>query len=328
MIELHTGINGSGKTLSMVQRLSEAQARWEKHPDESRSVFVSGIHDLTLPCSPVPLKSVQLTRAAAPILVPDWDAMPYGSLVIIDESQRCFPPRSSASSAPEQVEWLNTHRFHGFDVWLITQHPKLIDHGVRALVGRHQHFRRVFGGQRSIVYEWDSCSDSLTGTKQAVKSYFAFPKNIYKFYKSAEIHTKQKFKLPAWILIPLIGVLIGVYAVPRAYAVLSHGVSGKGIKLDEDLPIKNEAGLVVVPKLKPPLETFVQASSAVSAPLISVPLPTPASSELTMISACLASQTKCQCYSHDGIRLIMTDMDCRAAARSPDGRFRFDLARR
>jgi hypothetical protein len=109
---------------------------------------------------------------------------------------------------------------------------------------------------------------------------------------------------------------------------LSHGVSGKGIKLDEDLPIKNEAGLVVVPKLKPPLETFVQASSAVSAPLISVPLPTPASSELTMISACLASQTKCQCYSHDGIRLIMTDMDCRAAARSPDGRFRFDLARR
>ena len=45
MIELNTGVPGSGKTLSMVQRLSKLQARWEEHPDEARPVFVLGVPD-------------------------------------------------------------------------------------------------------------------------------------------------------------------------------------------------------------------------------------------------------------------------------------------
>ena len=67
----------------------------------------------------------------------------------------------------------------------------------------------------------------------AVISFWPNPKKFYKWYKSAEVHTKQSFKLPLWLFIPLIGIAIDIYFVPRAYAVLSHGISGKGIRIDD-----------------------------------------------------------------------------------------------
>lgn len=217
MIELNTGVPGAGKTLSMVQRLSELVGRWKTNPEEGRPIFVLGIPDLILPHSLVPLKSVQINKAGSPSLVPDWDEMPDGSLVIIDEAQGCFPPRSSATTAPAHVAWLNVHRHRGFDIWLTTQHPKLIDGSVRALVGKHQHYRRVFGGSRAMVYEWDACSDSLSGLANAVTSYWSYPKKAFQWYKSAEIHTKQKFKLPKWLLIIPVGILMAIFFIPRAY---------------------------------------------------------------------------------------------------------------
>lgn len=229
MIGLNTGVPGAGKTLSMVQELAALIDRWKAHPEEGRPIFICGIPDLALPHAVMPLKSVQVAKAGAPMLVPDWDEMPDGSLVIIDEAQGCFPPRSSASVAPAHVAWLNTHRHRGFDIWLTTQHPKLIDGSVRALVGKHKHYRRLFGGSRAMVYEWDACSDSLSGMNNAVTSHWSYPKKVFDWYKSAEIHTKQKFKLPKWLLILPMGILLAVIFVPRTYIVLSSIISGKGM---------------------------------------------------------------------------------------------------
>lgn len=222
MIELNTGVPGGGKTLSMVQELARLIKRWEKHPEEARPVFVLGIPELALPHAPVPLKSVQIDKAGTPRLVPDWDEMPDGSLVLIDECQGVFPPRSSQSTPPLHVAWLNTHRHRGFDLWITTQQPKLIDASVRALVGRHKHFRRMFGMQRAVVYEWDACSDSLAGMNNAVKTSWSYPTEVFKWYKSAEIHTKQKFKLPLWLgLLPL-GVALSLYFVPKAFQSITN----------------------------------------------------------------------------------------------------------
>jgi zona occludens toxin len=247
MIDLNTGIPGSGKTLSMTQTLAALFERWGTHPEEARPVFVLGIPELSLPHAPLPLKSVQVAKAGAPMLVPDWDEMPDGSLVIIDEAQGCFPPRSSASTAPAHVAWLNTHRHRGFDIWLTTQHPKLIDGTVRALVGRHKHFRRMFGMQRSVIYEWDACSDSLSGMNNAVKTYWSFPRKAFKWYKSAEIHTKQKFKLPLWLAIFPIGVLMAVIFFPKAYSVLANGIAGKGLSSSESVPPEAVQGGALAP---------------------------------------------------------------------------------
>ena len=49
MIELNTGVPGSGKTLSMVQQLAALVGRWERHPEEARPIFVHGIPELSLP---------------------------------------------------------------------------------------------------------------------------------------------------------------------------------------------------------------------------------------------------------------------------------------
>jgi zona occludens toxin len=320
MIELNTGVPGSGKSLGMVQRLSKLQARWEAHPEEARPVFVLGIPDLLLPHSPVPLKSVQINKAGSPTLVPDWAMMPDGSLVIIDECQGCFPPRSSASMAPEHVSWLNTHRHRGFDLWLTTQHPKLIDASVRALVGKHGHYRRMFGGQRSVVYEWDACSDSLAGTNNAVKSYFSFPKSVFKFYKSAEIHTKQKFKLPLWVFIPFLGLLMGAYFIPRAAMVLNHGMSGKGIKVDGEVDaaavIQKAAGGSGFQKVGAPVAALAASGvPTASTGFVAVP----------EISACLATKSRCQCYDHNGVHLNLTFSACLEAANAPTKDFRLDV---
>lgn len=229
MIELNTGVPGSGKTLSMVQQLAALVGRWERHPEEARPIFVHGIPELSLPHAAMPLLSVTVGQLGLSEVIPDWQAMPHGSLVIIDECQCAFPPRSTQSKPLPHVAWLNVHRHSGFDIWLTTQHPKLMDGSVRALVGKHKHFRRLFGGQRAMVYEFDACNDGLGGLKNAVKSYWAYPKKAYTWYKSAEVHTKQRFRLPIWVFIPVLAVALGVVFVPRAYSALTRTISGKGL---------------------------------------------------------------------------------------------------
>lgn len=256
MIELNTGVPGAGKTLNMVERLAKLVASWGAKPELARPIFVLGIPELALPHALVPLKSVQINKAGSPSLVPDWDEMPDGSLVIIDEAQGCFPPRSSASAAPAHVAWLNTHRHRGFDIWLTTQHPKLIDASVRALVGRHQHFRRLFGRGRCAVYEWDACSDSLSGMNNAVTTHWAHPKAAFKWYKSAEIHTKQTFKLPKWLLILPAGVLLGLFFIPKAFVVLSAGMTGKGLQTSSSAPTPEVGQVGAVAPTPPALQVL------------------------------------------------------------------------
>ena len=251
MIELNTGVPGGGKTLSMVQELARLVKRWEKHPEEARPVFVLGIPDLALPHAPVPLKSVQVDKAGAPRLVPDWDEMPDGSLVLIDECQGVFPPRSSQSTPPAHVAWLNTHRHKGFDLWITTQQPKLIDSSVRALVGRHKHFRRIFGMKRAMIYEWDACSDSLSGMNNAVKTAWSYPSEVFNWYKSAEIHTKQKFKLPLWLGILPLGVILCLYFFPQAYSAITHPKSSSN---QGTQPAAPGAGQVAAVAATPPAQ--------------------------------------------------------------------------
>lgn len=315
MIELRTGIPGHGKTLAMVEALAKLQARWAAHPEETRPVFIHGIKDLTLSHTEMPVR--QVSHKNALMFVPDWDAMPDGSLVLIDEAQGFFPPRSSQSTPPEYIAWLNTHRHKGFDIWVTTQHPKLIDGAVRALVGKHQHYRRMFGGQRAVVYEFDGCNDSLANLKSAVMSYWAYPKKVFQWYKSAEIHTKQSFKYPKWLLIPVVGVVMGIYFIPQAVAVLSSGMSGQGLK-GISKPEEKKAAPAQVGAIAP---TASGAASAVpSAPTnnwvtSSPPLPdTPFTKPVVLAAACLATATKCKCYTSEGVAVALEDSLCRAAA--------------
>lgn len=317
MIELRTGVPGSGKTLSMVHALARMQERWKTHPDEVRPVFVHGIPDLALIHSPVPLKAYQPNVSQPLQHVPDWDAMPDGSLVIVDECQGFFPPRSSQSAPPAHVSWFNTHRHRGFDVWLTTQHPKLFDGSIRALVGKHMHYRRLFGGRRAVVYEWDACSDSLSGMGNAVKSYFEFPRKAFQYYKSAEIHTKQSFKLPAWFMLVPLSLVACLYAFPRMYTTLHDGMHGK---VGESKPV------VVLPAsavaAAPVSASAVAAAPALSPEVVAAALRAPR--RPVRLGACVASSASCKCYTPGGALVFISDRECRFNAENTTDRYGVD----
>lgn len=297
MIELRTGVPGSGKTLSMVQALAKLQDRWKMHPDEVRPVFVLGIPDLALVHSVLPTKSVMIGRGLAPQIVPDLEAIPDGSLILIDEAQGCYPPRSSAMAPPEHVAELNTHRHRGLDMWITTQHPKLIDHSLRALVGKHLHYRRLFGGMRAMVYEWDACSDSLSGMKNAVTSYWSYPKKVFNWYKSAEIHTKQKFKWPMWIWLPFISLGLSLYFLPKTYDLMFGDKKKPPVEVSK--PVKNTVQDPVKEKQKPAeLPQVAEATSVELKP---------------EYVGCMASQEKCSCMTADGVT-VPEPPQCRESA--------------
>lgn len=149
--------------------------------------------------------------------------------MVIDEVQRYWRPRSLGTRPPDHVTRLETHRHQGVDFVLITQRPNQIDANVRGHVGRHMHLRRLFGGARSIIYEWDACQINTERVSQAIKTYWSYPKSAYKLYTSSVLHIKQKHKYPAWLLIPVLAVAAGVVLLPRAFEVFTNASSGKGV---------------------------------------------------------------------------------------------------
>jgi len=90
MIYLITGLPGAGKTLFTV---ADVMGMAEK---ENRQVYYSGITDCKVP------GWIELEKGE------DWYKCPVGSIIIIDECQRVFRPRSAGSNVPEYVSKFET----------------------------------------------------------------------------------------------------------------------------------------------------------------------------------------------------------------------------
>lgn len=203
MIYLHTGLPGAGKTLfslAHVKPLAES---------EGRQVYYFNVSDLRIP-GWIELSETEVLR---------WYELPAGSIIIIDEAQRIFRPRANGSQVPEHVAKLETHRHGGHDLYLITQHPGLLDNNVRRLVGAHRHIVRAFGARFANVHSWPQVRDNCDKSrKDAVTTRFSYPKEVYHWYKSAELHT-HKFRPPARLIflffVPVIFIGICAYGYTR-----------------------------------------------------------------------------------------------------------------
>lgn len=129
----------------------------------------------------------------------DWRKCPDGSYFVIDEIQN-VPIFSSESRAIDPiVKDLTIHRHRGFDIIGITQFPELVHKNFRAVVGHHRHLVNSFGLKRSTQYEWSTVKIDPNAFKNKatseIKTTFAFPKDLYKYYKSSTAHT-HKLRLP------------------------------------------------------------------------------------------------------------------------------------
>lgn len=196
MIILVTGTPGSGKSLYTVSELLNKQFK-------DRPLYINGIPDLLLEHEPLTDEDVE-----------KWydGRVPQNSVIVIDEVQRIWRPRSASVKAPQHITELEVHRHKGVDFIIITQHPQQIDAHVRRLVGRHLHIRRTWGLAASVVYEWDATS-TLSNIKTAQSKVWRYPKSAYKLYKSSQLHTKAGGKIPlvVWVVVgmavafPLVG---------------------------------------------------------------------------------------------------------------------------
>lgn len=197
MLTVITGLPGHGKTLFTLAHVEELRRK------SGRTVYYHGIADLTLPWEKLddPKK---------------WMELPEGSIVVLDEAYTTFPKRGSGAAVPKHVELVATHRHKGFDLFLVTQHAhNQLDHFIRGLVGQHYHVRRVFGAQKARLTRWERCANPEISFehKDAVKSWFAYPKEVFTWYKSAEVHTHGRsvpWKLVAGVvallvLLPVLG---------------------------------------------------------------------------------------------------------------------------
>lgn len=198
MLYLFTGVPGSGKTLNVVSMLAK------RKDFKNRPLFIDGIPDLKIPHEEIPEGESIKTW-------PKW--APDGAIIVVDECQRIFRPRSSSSAVPDYVAELETHRHRGLDFLLITQHPRLIDVHLRSLIEHHTHFGKTNLGLRRKM-EWTTGGakepESRANIKEALVSVYKLDKSVYGLYKSAEEHTKIRTKRSKVLyLIPIAIALLG-----------------------------------------------------------------------------------------------------------------------
>ncbi len=311
---LITGKPGNGKTLFALDLISKRAVA------ENRQVYYYGI---TLTAQ-FPHKWLEL---ADPTL---WYECPPNSIIVIDEAQKphLFPARANGSKAPRHVTELETHRHNGVDLYFMTQDPSLVDNHIKKLSEMHYHIIRQFGMEKSKVYLAQSAMTSIANAtlKNCIVSTFNFPPAVYGWYQSAQVHTHKR-RIPArlilfWCVPPVLLVLIWV-----AYQKI--GALGKAPDKKNDLtpaalsmpsepvprpqyvPVHKETVAEYVEKHQPRVEGL-----AYTAPVydeLTKPVAVPA------ISSCIASASKCTCYTQQATKLQVPDATCRQISR--DGYF-------
>lgn len=311
MIVLITGVPGSGKTLYTVSRFLQ-----ESFAD--RKVYVNNIPDLLLPHEVLSGDGLSLSSESD---VFHWfdGRVEKGSVIVIDEAQRVFRPRSATAPVPTHVAKLETHRHMGLDFVLITQHPQLIDANVRRLVGRHLHVRRAFGLRGALVYEWDHCHMAIDNVRQASKSIFRYKKKDFELYKSAEIHTKPTNKVPTMVKLFALVLLVLPVALWFGYKrVMSAPVPEAASVLPElpekELSVSRVGGFgdrerrplttsEYVASFEPRIEGMQH--SAIRYDELTNPQRVP------LPAACMSKKGDCKCFTQDGTPYKTTPELCR-----------------
>ena len=313
-ITMVTGLPGHGKTLWTLQRLKGQADR------EVRPVFHNDIPGLAI-------EGWQVQQADR------WHDLPAGSYMLIDEAQKVFPVRQRSAAVPVHVSELETHRHKGLDLFIVTQHPQLVDTHVRKLVDRHFHVVRTFGLKRATVYEFP------TGVQDApeknrhkvgvVRHEWRYPRDVFNWYKSSELHTVQsRVPMRVWITIAFMCLIpILIWAVfHRLY--VQHGQGTGSAKSPDAVVSSASAPVASVVGARAALRTDAMAASEylerLRPRIPGLAFTAPAYDELTKPveapypSVCAYSPDfPCRCWSQRGFRLEVPRQLCEQLAREP-----------
>lgn len=255
-----------------------------------------------------------------------------GSLVIIDEAHAYFPQRASGKAPPPYIEAMNVHRHQGLDFWILTQRPSFLDPFIRGLCSRHVHLSlnafSMFG--KRVKYEWAEYQETVNRTSKllASKSDYKPSPAVFPLYASATVHTKLDHRMPTILKMFLLAIVVLVFVVGVAISrVKSRMQVIKEAQANQEAVFKPEKKVVpevpasrqAVPVVHEEIAHSVDVSRS-SIQMVKAP-------KLIQISACVASEKSCQCYSYHGVKVSLPDVECRESARAPTEKFRLEPER-
>lgn len=315
-ISLCTAVPGSGKSLRAVWYCVEAiKAGEQVYACNINGLRVEGVNDF-----PDPTK---------------WEDLPPGSILIVDEAQKFF---RAGREVPEYIKEMETIRHRGIRLLLLTQHPTLIHANIRALVGYHEHLVRVNGKEAATVYSRSRIIDNVRSDKGlAAEDHheWPYPKDCYKLYDSAEVHTVKrtvpyKYKRAVIMAVVAAAILGGVvWQMNRAVHSGSAGSSqaaaaGAATRLGGGLGIPEQE------QAKPRWETASDYARDHLARFPSMPWTAPvfddraitADPQLMCMSAApghlesgVAAGEACVCFTEQGTTYDMPHSQCLRTAR-------------
>ncbi|MDR2173315.1 MAG: zonular occludens toxin domain-containing protein [Burkholderiales bacterium] len=310
MIYLTCGTPGSGKTLHTISTVEQRRIK------ENRKVFYNGIDGLSLEWE-------QLDDAT------QWDTLPVGSIIVIDECQRLLPIRKQSAQVPPHVSAFETHRHKGYDIYLITQSPQLLDMHVRKLVGEYKFVDRPYNQDYAVVWKFRHVCDWKNTTERAAAEQirWKYPKEAFNWYKSAEVHTHKK-RFPKFLLwFPALFFLIAfcgyaLYSVFNKYKEAKNEAPQAQLQSNSMATatfnsLGNQAYFsgIQAPEENKLLSTAEYLAMRVPR-LPELPYSAPVYDQLAQptnfpkVSACVVGKDDCQCWTQQATRLHIDKQFC------------------
>jgi zona occludens toxin len=314
MLNVVTGQPGDGKTLYTITTVRDYKKECDQSENTAlhgREVHYHGIRDISPSLGWHELKDPA-----------KWMNCPSGSIIIIDEAQEIFPPKPQGSQRPDHYTKFATHRHHGFDIYLITQNAMNIDFRVRSMCNVHWHVSRNFGQERATIYQFKEIQNprDYHAKKAAIVKQWAYPKEVYDLYKSAEVHTHKR-RLP-WKQIIIFGSIF--LALPVLIYLVYIQLRPESVQ-PAQLPDGNEPSLptdLVPAPVKRSLSVSNEYDPSQFKPaFVDLPHSAPAYQHLTKvrsypkIDGCsemrFGSEYSCQCNDQQGNYIPVTENACR-----------------
>lgn len=308
MLTLFTGLPGNGKTLRALQYV----AAWAKKED--RPVWFHNIKGLSpeLGWHAIPVQVEKIN--GRDINVPQWWLCPARSIILIDEAQDQGFGVRPRGVVPVWAQKLETHRHLGLDLVFITQDPKLLDAHDRSLIELHFHVMRTFGMQRATIHEFRPVRDNIKTRNGSIQHKWIFPKEVFKWYTSAEAHThKARIPMKVWVLagivlaLPVLGWFTWAnYLDPRRER---PGVAKVG---EGSLAVSPSSGGVRGGSKRSTSEWLAEQQPRVVGLAYSAPVYDEATKpvEAPYPAACVKMGSRCGCYSQQATKLEVPQSMC------------------
>lgn len=320
MLFLVTGGNGAGKTLFALRWCRDLELEFRKK-GELRQVYYSGFK---------PKEKITEDFGWLPCDPRKWMDLPNKSIIIVDEAQSVFVTRGSSSVTPDFEQQIAiAHRERGFDFFIITQHPSNISSFIRRLImapSYHRHLKRIMGTEMVTCLEYNYAEtdcEKPSGKSNALSDFrLAFPKEVYDWYASAQLHT-TKFKMPkkVGLLIFFLVILISSVTLavlkfksfggsseplpekPAAQALAPRQQPTVAPQIQSEKDLKRDETLAYLASYEPRVRGFPHSAPRYDEVTQPVVAPYPA--------ACVVMESKgCICYTQQGTRLDVPKDTC------------------